>query len=90
MTKQEAAQHICARILAFLLDNDYIEDDIFAKDDLETLEDIAQDSIGEYWKERSKGNIMSYPKKETLRNQAAPCVRSDDCLQYLAGEQAGQ
>tara|TARA_R100001594_G_scaffold91871_1_gene126124 strand:- start:239 stop:427 length:189 start_codon:yes stop_codon:yes gene_type:complete len=55
MTKQEAAQHICARILAFLLYNDYIEDDIFAKDDLETLEDIAQDSIEEFMRYVAKG-----------------------------------
>ena len=48
MTKQETAQQTVRHILAFLLDNDYIEDDIFAKDDLEQLQDIAQASIEEF------------------------------------------
>ena len=45
MDKQKAAKQLINQVLAFLLDNAYIEDDIFAKDDIEQLQDIAYGNI---------------------------------------------
>ena len=78
MTKQETAQQIVKQVLEFMVDNDYVESTYYpagknqadiAADDIEQLQDIAQASIEQYWKERSKNNIMSYPKKGTLRSK---------------------
>lgn len=78
MTKQETAQQIVRQVLEFMVDNEYVESTYYpagknqadiAADDIEQLQDIAQASIEQYWKERSKSNIMSYPKKGTLRSK---------------------
>ena len=78
MTKQETAQQIVKQVLEFMVDNEYVESTYYpagknqadiAADDIEQLQDIAQASIEQYWKERSKNNIMSYPKKGTLRSK---------------------
>tara|TARA_R110000824_G_scaffold1624_2_gene7985 strand:+ start:482 stop:676 length:195 start_codon:yes stop_codon:yes gene_type:complete len=64
MTKQETAQQIVNQVLRFMVDNNYIDsweiNELNESGDIEQLQDIAQDSIGEF---------MGYVAKGTLRSK---------------------
>jgi hypothetical protein len=85
MTKQEykvrAAQRTVRDILKFMVDNDYIDQKLV--DYLKETGDIDHLTDEAYYQ-------ISVSCTAALRGQAAPCVRSDECLQYLTREQAGQ
>jgi len=73
MTKQETAKQIVSQVVEFLEDNEYLDyrlvqiskaavkrESEILDDDLEQLQDIAQDSIEEF---------MGYVAKGTLRSK---------------------
>ena len=62
MTKQETAQQIVNQVLRFMVDNNYSWEinELNESGDIEQLQDIAQDSIGEF---------MGYVAKGTLRSK---------------------